>query len=118
MVNKYNSRVKKYSKKLEKWDSSRSNPIWSLLDNRQSSLLVYASFHHSLYIFQLLQMILEPDTGRCTIEGTGPKSGGLWDPTSAEERNETFFIKVWKTLPSIRVKRKSEKKKLKKDNIY
>ena len=32
-----------------------------------------------------------------------PKGGGLWDPTSVEEENETSLIKVWKPLPSRRV---------------
>ena len=29
-----------------------------------------------------------------------PKEGGLWDPTSVGEENKTFFIRVWKPLPS------------------
>ena len=28
------------------------------------------------------------------------KEGGLWDPTSVGEGNETFFIRVWKSLPN------------------
>ena len=30
----------------------------------------------------------------------GPEGGGLWDPTSVGEDNETFFIRVWKPLTS------------------
>ena len=33
----------------------------------------------------------------------GLQEGGLWDLTSAGEENETFFIRVWKPLPSRRV---------------
>ena len=32
-----------------------------------------------------------------------PKRGGLWDPTSVGNENKTFFIRVWKPLPSIRI---------------
>ena len=75
----------------------------------------------------LLQMVSEPDMKRCVSEDVrprrgwivrshvdwrrervpmrtlDPKGGGLWDPTSSGEENETFFIKVWKPLPSKRV---------------
>ena len=35
---------------------------------------------------------------------TGPRrGGGLWDPTSVEEGNKAFFIRVWKSLPSKRI---------------
>ena len=33
----------------------------------------------------------------------GLKGGGLWDLTSVGEKNETFFIRVWKPLPIRRV---------------
>ena len=33
----------------------------------------------------------------------GPEEGGLRDPTSIEEENETFFIRVWKPLSSKRI---------------
>ena len=34
----------------------------------------------------------------------GPRrGGGLWDPTSVEEGNKAFFIRVWKSLPSKRI---------------
>ena len=36
-----------------------------------------------------------------------PKLGGLWDPTSVGEGNETFLIRMWKPLPSRHVTAKS-----------
>ena len=49
----------------------------------------------------LLQMVSEPNTKRCAQRGRwDPKGGGLWDPTSVGEENETFLIRVWKPLPS------------------
>ena len=54
-------------------------------------------------------MVLESNTGRCANEEAktrggvttkilGLKGGGLRDPTSVGEDNETFFIRVWKPL--------------------
>ena len=51
----------------------------------------------------LLPMVLEPNTGRCASEDTGPQGGGLWDPALVREGNETIFIRVWKPLPGRRV---------------
>ena len=47
-------------------------------------------------------MVLEPDTRRCASDDAGISRGGLQDPTSIGERNETFLIKMWKPLPSRR----------------
>ena len=44
----------------------------------------------------------------------------LWDPTSVGEENETFFIRMWKPLPNVRVLktlREAPKGKPKEDNI-
>ena len=35
----------------------------------------------------------------------------VWDPTSVEEENETFFIRVWKSLPNFEGKPKQESPK-------
>ena len=40
---------------------------------------------------------------RVPVRTLVPKGGGLWDPTSIGKENETFFIRVWKPLPSRRV---------------
>ena len=53
--------------------------------------------------FGMLQMVLEPNTGQCASEDVGTQGGGLCDPTSVQERNEAFLIRVWKSLPGIRV---------------
>ena len=37
------------------------------------------------------------------IDTLGIQGGGLSDPTSVGEGNETFLIRVWKPLPSRRV---------------
>ena len=74
----------------------------------------------------LLQMISEPDTGRCASKDAGPRRGLNWEvphqlekgisartlgpkggwivrsPSGGKE-NETFFIRVWKPLPRRRV---------------
>ena len=39
----------------------------------------------------LLQMVSEPDTRRCANK-EAPKGGGLLDPTSIGEGNETFHL--------------------------
>ena len=44
----------------------------------------------------------------CASEDTGPKGDGLLDPTSVGEENETFFIRVWKPLPSRQGKSEEE----------
>ena len=47
-----------------------------------------------------------------------PKENGLSDPTLVGRRTETFFIRVWKPLPSRRVlKSLSERKTPKEGNI-
>ena len=48
-------------------------------------------------------MALEPDTERCANKDAGPQGGGLWDPTLVEEKNEAFFIGMWKPLPNKHV---------------
>ena len=50
--------------------------------------------------FWVFQMVLESDIGRCASENVNSKEGWLWDPTSVGEGNETFLIKVWKSLSS------------------
>ena len=45
------------------------------------------------------------------------EGGGLWDPTSVEEGNEAFFIRVWKPLPNrpvLKTLREVRKEKTKK----
>ena len=39
----------------------------------------------------------------CWAPKLGSEGGGLRDSTSVGEGNEAFFIRVWKSLPSIRV---------------
>ena len=49
-------------------------------------------------------MVSELDTGRCASEDVElPKEGGLRDPTSVGEGNETFLIKVSKPFPNRHV---------------
>ena len=48
-------------------------------------------------------MISKSETDRCASEDAGPQGGGLLDSTLVGEDNETFLIRVWKPLPSIRV---------------
>ena len=55
-------------------------------------------------------MVSEPDTKQCANEDTGTKRGGLRDPTSVGEENETFFIRMWKSLACIKPKRESPKR--------
>ena len=43
------------------------------------------------------------EKGTSASEDARPRrggGGGLWDPTSVGEGNETFFTRVWKPLPS------------------
>ena len=49
------------------------------------------------------KMVSESDTARCASEDAGTQGGGLWDPTLIGEGNETFLIRVWKSLPNRRV---------------
>ena len=53
----------------------------------------------------------------CQQRRWAPKGGGLCDPSSVGEENETFFIRVWKPLPSRRVL-KTLRGSPKEDNIY
>ena len=46
--------------------------------------------------------MLSPEE-RVSARTLGLKGGELWDPTLVGEGNETFFIRVWKPLPSRRV---------------
>ena len=50
--------------------------------------------------FRRLEVVLEPDIEQCANENTGPKGGGLWDPTWVKKENDAFLIRVWKPLPS------------------
>ena len=43
-------------------------------------------------------MISEPDVGRCASEDAGSQGGGLLDSMLVGEKNETFFMRVWKPL--------------------
>ena len=42
----------------------------------------------------LLPMVSELDTERCASEDAGPQGGGLRDPMSVGEGNETFLVRV------------------------
>ena len=44
--------------------------------------------------FVMLQVVSEPNTGRCASEDAGPQGGGWCDPTLVGEGNKTFFIRV------------------------
>lgn len=43
----------------------------------------------------------------------GPEGGGLWDLTSVEEENKTFFVRVWKPIV-LKTLRRSLKQKAQK----
>ena len=51
-----------------------------------------------------LQMVSKSDTGRCVSEEIEPRRGVDCEiPNPVGEENETFFIRLWKPLSSIRV---------------
>ena len=48
----------------------------------------------------LLQMVSEPDIGRCVSENAGPEGEWIVRSYIGWRGDETFFIRVWKPLLS------------------
>ena len=51
----------------------------------------------------LLQIVSEPDTGRCANEDVGPPRRVDDEIPRRLERGTTFFIRVWKSFPNRHV---------------
>ena len=85
---------------------------WSLIFHQKpwySQAYRFYWFDHTFYMWDptLIGKKNECERGRWPrwdgLWGRWPRWDGLWDSTSDREENETFFVRVWKPLPSKRI---------------